>query len=160
MLSSSTNNFAHAQTLSRMSSLSDRMNIARVNIGFFSGFKKIKQRRISFTLGYLRMILWKISTAISIKHRILATFNIKKKIQFWHGNQHNHCLGRMHWHRNCKPFMARKQRTLCGYRTLDLWRCPKWVFYDKICNYGYLGHFVNTCNHGHILFRGEWVIIA
>jgi hypothetical protein len=24
------------------------------------------------------MILWKISTAISIKHRILATFNIKK----------------------------------------------------------------------------------
>ena len=33
---------------------------------------------ISFVLGYLRMILWKISTAISIKHRILATFNIKK----------------------------------------------------------------------------------
>jgi hypothetical protein len=42
------------------------------------GFKKIKQRRISFVLGYLPMILWKISTAISIKHRILATFNIKK----------------------------------------------------------------------------------
>ena len=36
------------------------------------------QRRISFVLGYLRMILWKSSTAISIKHRILATFNIKK----------------------------------------------------------------------------------
>jgi hypothetical protein len=53
----STNNFAHAQTLSRMSSLSGRMNIARVNIGFFTGFKKIKQRRISFVLGYLRMIL-------------------------------------------------------------------------------------------------------
>ena len=35
---------------------------------------------ISFVLGYLRMILWKISTAISIKHQILATFNIKKKI--------------------------------------------------------------------------------
>jgi hypothetical protein len=33
------------------------------------------QRRISFVLGYLRMILWKISTAISIKHRILATLN-------------------------------------------------------------------------------------
>jgi hypothetical protein len=32
----------------------------------------------SLVLGYLRMILWKISTAISIKHRILATFNIKK----------------------------------------------------------------------------------
>jgi hypothetical protein len=64
----STNNFAHAQTLSRMSSLSGRMNIARVNIGFFTGFKKIKQRR---------MILWKISTAISIKHRILAPFNKK-----------------------------------------------------------------------------------
>jgi hypothetical protein len=40
-----------------MSSLSGRMNIARVNIGFFTGFKTIKQRRISFALGYLRMIL-------------------------------------------------------------------------------------------------------
>ena len=74
--SSSTNNFAHVQTLSRMSSLSGRMNIARVNIGFFTGFKKIKQWRISFILGYL--ILWKMSTAISIKHWILATFDIKK----------------------------------------------------------------------------------
>jgi hypothetical protein len=56
--SSSTNNFAHAQTLSRMNSLSaGRMNIGRVNIGFFPGWKKIKQRRISFVLGYLRMIL-------------------------------------------------------------------------------------------------------
>jgi hypothetical protein len=64
--------------LSRMCSLSGRMNIVRVNIGFFTEFKKIKPRRISFVLGYLRMILWKISTAISIKHRILATFNIKK----------------------------------------------------------------------------------
>jgi hypothetical protein len=34
---------------------------------------------IVFVQGYLRMILWKISTAISIKHRILVTFNIKKK---------------------------------------------------------------------------------
>ena len=57
VLSSSTNNVAHAQTLSRMSSLSGRMNIARLNIGFFTGFKKIKQRRISFVLGYLDMIL-------------------------------------------------------------------------------------------------------
>jgi hypothetical protein len=64
--------------LSRMSSLSGRMNIARVNIECFTGCKRIKQRRISFVLGYLRMILWKISTAIGIKHRILATFNIKK----------------------------------------------------------------------------------
>ena len=46
----------------------------------FTGYKKIKQRRISFVLSYLRMILWKISTAISIKHRILATFNKKKSI--------------------------------------------------------------------------------
>ena len=67
---SSTNNFAHAQTLSRMSSLSGRMNIARVNIECFTWCKRIKQRRISFVLGYLRMILWIISTAISIKHRI------------------------------------------------------------------------------------------
>ena len=57
---SSTNNFAHAQTFYRMSSMCrsyECMNIARVNIGFFTGFKKIKQRRISFVLGYLRMIL-------------------------------------------------------------------------------------------------------
>ena len=54
---SSTNNFAHAQTLSRMNSLSGYMNIAWVNIEFFTGCKKIKQRRISFVLGYLRMIL-------------------------------------------------------------------------------------------------------
>ena len=32
----------------------------------------------SFVLGYLRMILCEIATAISIKHRILATFNKKK----------------------------------------------------------------------------------
>ena len=76
VLSSSTINFAHAQMLSRMSSPSGRMNIARVNIGELIGWKKIEQRRISFVLGYLHMILWKISTAISIKHRILATFNI------------------------------------------------------------------------------------
>jgi hypothetical protein len=74
--SSPTNNFAHTQTLSRMSSLSGHMNIARVNIEFYTGCKKIKQRRISFVLGYLRMILGKISTAISIKHRILATWQL------------------------------------------------------------------------------------
>jgi hypothetical protein len=78
VLSWSTNNFAHAQTLSQMSSLSGRMNIARVSIEFFTGFNKIKQRRISFVLCYFRMILWKISTAISIKHRILSTFNKTK----------------------------------------------------------------------------------
>ena len=55
--SSSTNNFAHVQTLSRMSSLSGHMNIARVNNEFFTGCKKIKQRRISFVLGYLCMII-------------------------------------------------------------------------------------------------------
>ena len=77
--SSSINNFAHAQMLSRMSSLSGRMDIARVNIEFFTGCKKIKQRRISFVLCYLRMILRKISIPISIKHRILATFRINKK---------------------------------------------------------------------------------
>jgi hypothetical protein len=40
------------------------LSIGRVNIEFFPGWKKIKQRRISFVLGYLRMILWQISTAI------------------------------------------------------------------------------------------------
>jgi hypothetical protein len=43
--------------LCEMSSLSGRMNIARVNIEIFTEFKKIKQRRITFVLGYLRMIL-------------------------------------------------------------------------------------------------------
>jgi hypothetical protein len=66
-----------SQMLSRMSSLSGHMNIAWVNLEFFTGCKKIKQQRISFVLGYLHIILWKIS-AISIKHRILATFDIKK----------------------------------------------------------------------------------
>jgi hypothetical protein len=45
----------------------------------FTGYKKIKQRHISFVLGYLRMILWKIAAAISIKHWILATFNAFKE---------------------------------------------------------------------------------
>jgi hypothetical protein len=65
-----------------MSSLSGRTNIVRVNIECFTGCNKIKQRRIAFVLGYLRMIhvLWKISTAISMKNRILATFNVKKSI--------------------------------------------------------------------------------
>jgi hypothetical protein len=78
---SSTNNFTHVQTLYRMSSLCrsyECMNIVQVNIGVLTGWKKIKQQRISFVLGYLHMILWKISNAISIKHRILTTFNIKK----------------------------------------------------------------------------------
>jgi hypothetical protein len=55
--SSSTNNFAHAQMLARMSSLSGRMNIGWVNIEFFPGWKKIKQQRISFVPGHLCMIL-------------------------------------------------------------------------------------------------------
>ena len=38
--------------------------IGRVNIELFPGWEKIKQRRISFVLGYLYMMLWKISTAI------------------------------------------------------------------------------------------------
>jgi hypothetical protein len=83
VLSSSTNNFAHAHTLYRMSSLCrsyECMNIMRVNIECFTGCKRIKQRRISFVLGYLRMILGKISTPFNIKHRILATFNKNKKI--------------------------------------------------------------------------------
>ena len=40
------------------------VSIGRVNIEFFPEWKKIKQRRISFVLGYVRMILWKILTAI------------------------------------------------------------------------------------------------
>ena len=40
------------------------LSIGWVNIEFFPGWKKIKQRRVSFVLGYLPMILWKNSTAI------------------------------------------------------------------------------------------------
>jgi hypothetical protein len=72
----STKNFAHAQTLYRMSSLCrsyECMNIAPINIGVLTGWKKIKQRRISFVLGYLRMILWKISTVISIRCIFIMT---------------------------------------------------------------------------------------
>ena len=77
------NNFAHAQMLSRMSSLSGRMNIGLVYIEFFPGWKKIKQRSISFALGYLRMILWKISTAISLWFFIkrMACMPLKQNIK-------------------------------------------------------------------------------
>jgi hypothetical protein len=79
--------FLHQQTILHMCKRfpklvqSGRMNIGRVNIEFFPGWKKIKRWHNYFVLGYLRMILWKISTAISIKHRILAIFYINKKIQ-------------------------------------------------------------------------------
>ena len=57
---SSTNNFSHAEALYRMRSLCrsyECMNIVRVSIGVLTGLEKIKQRRISFVIGYLRMIL-------------------------------------------------------------------------------------------------------
>ena len=96
--------FRTCANFSRMSSLSGRMNIARVNIGFFTGLKKIKQRRISFVLGYLSMILWKISTAISIKHRILATFNIKKKFNSDSLYSKNGCwYGKKNWNKHLLP---------------------------------------------------------
>jgi hypothetical protein len=91
VLSSSTNNFAHAQTLYRMSSLCrsyECINTVRVNIECFTGCKRIKQRRISFVLGYLPMILWKISTAISIKHGILATFNVTVRWLYMEGDSY------------------------------------------------------------------------
>ena len=80
---------------------------ARVNIEFFTGRKKIKQRRISFVLGYLRMKLWKISTAISIKHRIMATFNIKKN-QFWQLLRWKHEILNLHFRKNNYKMMYRK----------------------------------------------------
>jgi hypothetical protein len=52
----SANNFTHAQTLYRIRSLCrsyECMNIVWVNIECFTGCKRIKQRRISFVLGYL-----------------------------------------------------------------------------------------------------------
>jgi hypothetical protein len=58
------------------------LQIRSLNGIFNAGCKKIKQRRISFVLDYLRMILWKISTAISIKHRIiLHEKDTKRRIQ-------------------------------------------------------------------------------
>ena len=77
----SANNFAYAQTLYRIGSLCRSRNIWILYGSTLSSLmdtRKSKKRRISFVLGYLRMILWKISTAISIKYRILTTFNIKK----------------------------------------------------------------------------------
>ena len=86
----SANYFAHPQVLYRMRSLCrssiviwsyhEYMNIMRVNIECITGCKRIKQRRISFVPSHLSIISWKISTAISIKHRMLATFNIEKNI--------------------------------------------------------------------------------
>ena len=72
----SANNFTHVQALYRMRSLCrsyECMNIMQVNIECFTGCKRIKQRRISFVPGYLRMILWKISDS-------LYAFNITRTI--------------------------------------------------------------------------------
>jgi mannose/fructose/N-acetylgalactosamine-specific phosphotransferase system component IID len=75
------NTLSIVQALSRISSLSGHMNIARVNIEFFTGCKKIKQWHISFVLGYLHMILWKTSTAISIKQALSKN---QKKMLYRH----------------------------------------------------------------------------
>ena len=77
----SANNFAYAQTLYRIGSLCRSRNIWILYGSTLSSLmdtRKSKKRRISFVLGYLRMIYWNISTAISIKQRILVTFYIKK----------------------------------------------------------------------------------
>ena len=77
------------------------MNIVRVNIECFTGCKRIKQWRISFVPGYLRMILWKISTAINIKHRILATFSMKERF-----NSDSLYAFKRKQHCNCTYFVA------------------------------------------------------
>ena len=69
---SSSNNFAHAQTVSPNEFTVRSYEYFAGNIGFFTGFKKIKQRRISFVLCYLCMILSIFLTATSIK------------IEYWH----------------------------------------------------------------------------
>jgi hypothetical protein len=78
VLSSSTNNFADALTLSRMSSLSGRMNIARVWILYW--IQENKKAAYFLRSKLFTYDIIKNSTAISIKHRILETFNIKTKI--------------------------------------------------------------------------------
>jgi hypothetical protein len=70
------------QTLYRMSSLFrsyECLNIARVNIGVLTGWKKIKQPRISFVLGYLRMI--KLETKIMNFMSVFFEQNIIKATQ-------------------------------------------------------------------------------
>jgi hypothetical protein len=57
-------------------------SIGRVNIEFFPGWKKIKQRRISFVLSYLRMILWKISTAIYLYGFLNQCLGLKLRFYF------------------------------------------------------------------------------
>ena len=78
--------FLHQQTISHMRKRFPEwfhrqvVWILHVSTLKFYWIQENLKRRISFVLGYLRMILWKISTAISIKHRILATLKKKKSI--------------------------------------------------------------------------------
>ena len=51
--------FCTCANVSRMTFIVRSYEYWRVNIEFFPGWKKIKQRRISFVLGYLRMIFTK-----------------------------------------------------------------------------------------------------
>ena len=63
------------------------MNIGRVNIEFFPGWEKIKHCCISFVLGYLRTILWKISTAIYLYGFLNQSLGlILRNILFYYNN--------------------------------------------------------------------------
>jgi transcription antitermination factor NusG len=102
--------------------------------GFYT--KTTPKRRITFVLGYLRMILWKISSAVSIKHRILATFNIKKKSiltacivclkkSTWHKPNHWRILHENHTKR-------RIQQAVCNNNDIEdeyhfILECSKYV---------------------------------
>jgi hypothetical protein len=77
----------------------------RVNIEFFTGRKKIKQRRISFVLGYLRTILypsWCHNCQIQKKPRvtkIVASIINKHKL-----SQHSHIVHYVNWTKDVNKF--------------------------------------------------------
>jgi len=62
-----------------MSSLSGRMNIGRVNIEFFFWMEENQTAMYFLRSRLFTYDIMKNTTAISIKHRILLTFNINKK---------------------------------------------------------------------------------
>jgi hypothetical protein len=56
--------FVYIKSCQYLMLYTNKMGGSTLNSFGIPGWKKIKQRRISLVLGYLRMILWKNSTAI------------------------------------------------------------------------------------------------
>ena len=76
----STNNFAHTQTLYRMWSLCRSYEYCAGKHCILYWIQENKTATYFLRSRLFTYDIMKISTAISIKHRILATFDMKKKI--------------------------------------------------------------------------------